>query len=68
MSAVTSDASTKYHTVTICRNLSKGEKNYPCNKLEDLPPADYWKKLVEFHSKSKLGKSQHIMSNGPRES
>jgi hypothetical protein len=68
VSTFSNDVSTKYHTVNVCANLPKVGKNYPCNKAEDLPPADYWKEQMSSNNNAPLGKVQHIVANGPRES
>jgi hypothetical protein len=66
-STANNEASTKYHTVNVCANLPKVEQNYPCNKAEDLPPADYWTTQIQSRDYRTLKKVQHIMANGPRE-
>lgn len=62
VSSLNNEVSTEYHTVTVGGNLPKVEKNYPCNKAEDLPPVDYWKKRVESDDLPPLGKIQHIIT------
>jgi hypothetical protein len=61
------DVSTRYHTVEVGKNLPKVEKNYPCNKAEDLPPANYWMEQVKSQGLKQYKGVQHIMANGPCE-
>jgi hypothetical protein len=66
VSTASNDTSTKYHTVNVCANLPKVEKNYPCEKAEALPPTDYWMKRMESTRSRSYRNVQHIMANGPR--
>ncbi len=66
VSTASNDTSTKYHTVNVCANLPKVEKNYPCKEAQALPPADYWTNRMKSTLSRPYEKVQHIMANGPR--
>jgi hypothetical protein len=68
VSTGSNDASTKYHTVNVCANLPKVDKNYPCEQAEDLPHASYWMHQRHLHRQQGYKKVQRVMANGPRES
>lgn len=54
-----------YHTVTICGDLPKVDKDYTVEEGKDRPSADFWlNKLGEKVDRTHC-KVQCIMSNGP---
>jgi len=68
VSTTSNDASTKYHTVNVCANLPKVDKNYPCKEAEDLPSAYYWMSQMHWRDHRGYKNVQCAMANGPRES
>jgi hypothetical protein len=66
VSTASNNTSTKYHTVNVCTNLPRVEKNYPCKEAQALPPADYWTNRMNSTHSQTYRKVQHIMANDPR--
>jgi hypothetical protein len=66
-SIVTSNVPSNYHTVVICGNLRKVQKDYnEHEKSQNLPPADFWVRIVGKDADQNRYKVQHIIANGQR--
>ena len=54
-----------YHSVTICANLPKVEKDYAIKEIKDLPPDEYWLDKMNEKIDREVFKIQHVVANGP---
>jgi hypothetical protein len=56
-----------YHTVTICTDLPKVDKDYTTDEIKELPPTDYWIGKMDKEVDKECLKLQYIIANGPCE-
>lgn len=61
---IDNDVPNNYHTVTICADLPKVNKDYKINKIKDVPPNYYWLSKMDDDTNKTRYKIQHVTTNG----